>query len=107
MKRGERNALSSFQRIQEFLAKNPLSDVSVSFGAQAKELDDVITSMSTDTVDQEAGRRFVRAHAESHRMLRQTLYTDHMRPISLVAREAFGLSGMDVAPFHGILPPVE
>jgi hypothetical protein len=97
MDRDGRSALSSFQRVQEFLAQHPLSDSPATLGAQATELDDVIARLSSDSLDQEAGGRFVRAHSESQRKLRGTLYTDHMQPISRVAREVFGASGMDKA----------
>jgi hypothetical protein len=97
MDRIGRSALSSFQRVQEFLAQHPLSDAPATLGAQATELNDVIARLSSDSLDQEAGGRFVRAHSESQRKLRSALYTDHMQPISRVAREVFGASGMDKA----------
>jgi hypothetical protein len=89
--------LSSFQRVQEFLAQLPADDAAASLGAQAAELDEVISRLSSNAVDQEAGRRFVRVHSESQRRLRRALYADHMQPISRVAREVFGASGMDRA----------
>jgi hypothetical protein len=92
-----RSTLSSFQRVQEFLTQHPLSDAADALGAQAKELDDVIARLSSDSVDQEAGSRFHRVHTASQRTLREELYTIHMLPISRVAREVFGLSGMDRA----------
>lgn len=48
-------------------------------------------------VDQEAGGRCVRVHVESQRQLREALCKDHMQPISRVAREVFGATGMDRA----------
>ena len=92
-----RNAIDSFGRVQDFLAQHPLSDAPATLGAQATELDDVMARLSSDSLDQEAGDRFVRAHSESQRKLRSTLYTDHMHPISRVAREVFGTTGMDKA----------
>jgi hypothetical protein len=89
--------LSSFQRVQEFLAQHPLSDAPATLGSQATELNDVIERLSSDSLNQEAGGRYVRAHSESQRKLRSTLYTDHMHPVSRVAREVFGASGMDKA----------
>lgn len=97
MHRIARRALSSFQRVQEFLAQLPVDDASASLGAQAAELDEVISRLSSKALDQEVGRRFVRVHSESQRRLRRALYADHMQPIARVAREVFGASGMDHA----------
>jgi hypothetical protein len=97
MDRVARSALSSFQRVQEFLAQLPVAEAPATLGAQATELDDVIARLSSNSVDQEAGRRFVRVHSESQRKLSRVLYADHMQPISRVAREVFGASGMDRA----------
>lgn len=97
MNKAGRSRLSSFQRVQEFLTQHPLSEVPATLGAQATELNDVIARLSSDAVDQEAGSRFVRVHAESQRKLRGALYTEHMQPISRVAREVFGTTGMDRA----------
>jgi hypothetical protein len=98
MDRRGRSSLSSFQRVQEFLAKyHVTNDTSETLGAQATELGEVIARLSTEAVDQEAGARFVRVHSESQRTLRDALYGDHMLPISRVAREVFGASGMDRA----------
>ena len=97
MDQGGRSTLSSFQRVKEFLTQHPLSDAPATLGPQALELNDVIDRLSTDSVDQEAGTRYVRAHVESQRKLRRTLYTEHMLPISRVAREVFGATGMDKA----------
>jgi hypothetical protein len=62
-----------------------------------RRCDDVITRLSSNSIDQEAGRRFVRVHSESQRTFRRALYVDHMQPISRVAREVFGASGMNQA----------
>ena len=97
MDRVARSALSSFQRVQEFLAQLPTSSDAPTLGAQANELAEVIARLSSTSVEQEAGGRFARVHTEAQRRLRQTLYVDHMQPISRVAREVFGASGMDRA----------
>ncbi len=97
MDRVARSALSSFQRVQEFLAQLPTSSDAPTLGAQAKELGEVIARLSSNSVEQEAGGRFARVHTEAQRRLRQTLYTEHMQPIARVAREVFGASGMDRA----------
>lgn len=97
MDRVARTALSSFQRVQQFLAQLSPGESPATLGAQAAELDDVIARLSKSSIDQEAGRRFVRVHSESQRNLRRSLYADQMQPIARVAREVFGASGMDRA----------
>ncbi len=99
MDRGGRSTLSSFQRVQEFLTQNTLADAPAGMGAQAAELGDVIARLTSESVGQEAGSRFVRVHAESQRTLREALLKEHMQPVSRVAREVFGATGMDKA-FH-------
>ena len=91
------SALGSFQRVEEFLTQHPWSDAPATLGLQATELHEIVASLLGDSVDQEAGSRFVSAHTESKRKLRRTLYTDHMLPLSRVAREVFGATGMDRA----------
>ncbi len=97
MDREARTTLSRFQRVQQFVAQLPAAEAPATLGAQVAELDDVITRLSSSSIDQEAGRRFVRVHSESTRNLRRSLYVDHMQPISRVAREVFGASGMHQA----------
>ena len=99
MRRNERSSLDSFQRVKEFLTQHPLADEPEALGAQAAELDDVIQRLSSEVVGQDAGIRFTRAHIERERNLAETLYDDHMQPISRIARDVFGRSGMDKA-FH-------
>lgn len=97
MHRVGRSTLSSFQRVQEFLSQQPSSNVPEGLGAQKMELENVIVQLTSESVDQDAGERFARAHVESERKLREALWKDHMLPISLVAREVSGVSGMDRA----------
>lgn len=97
MDRSGRSTLSSFQRVQEFLAQQPRANVPDGLGAQKAELDEVIAQLLSTSVDQDAGVRFARAHTESERKLREVLYKEHMQPISRVAREVFGVTGMDRA----------
>ena len=97
MDRGGRSTLNSFQRVQEFLTQHSVSEAPAGLGAQAAELGAVIARLSSESVGQEAGRRFVRVHAESQRQLREALLKEHMQPISRVAREVFGVTGMDRA----------
>ena len=97
MERGGRSTFSSFQRVQEFLSQQPSTNVPDGLGAQKAELDDVIAQLLSEAVDQDAGVRFARAHTDAERKLREVLYKEHMQPISRVAREVFGVTGMDRA----------
>jgi len=97
MNRVSRNTLATFQSVQEFITQHPLADAPALLGAQAQELGAVIEGLTASAVDQEAGMRFQRVHVQSQRTLREALYMQHMRPISLVAREVFGVTGTDRA----------
>lgn len=97
MRRKDRSTFDSFQRVKEFLTQHPLADEPASLGAQAAELDDVIQRLSDDAVKQETGSRYAQVHIERERALRASLYADHLQPISRIARDVFGVSGMDRA----------
>jgi hypothetical protein len=97
MDRGGRNLLSSFQRVQEFLSQHAVAGAPDGLGTQAAELGDVVKRLSSEAVDQEAGGRFVRVHVKSQREMREALWKQHLQPISRVAREVFGVTGMDKA----------
>ncbi len=97
MRRNDRSTLDTLQRVKEFLTQNPLAAEPESLGAQAAELDDVIQRLSNEVVGQDAGIRFTRVHVERERNLAESLSADHMLPVSRVARDVFGRSGMDRA----------
>lgn len=97
MQRKDRSTLDSLQRVKEFLTQHPLADEPESLGAQAAELDDVLQRLSNEVVGQDAGKRFTRVHIGRERILRHSLYAEHMQPISRIARDAFGKTGMDRA----------
>ena len=46
MDRVARTALSSFQRVQQFIAQLPVAEATASLGAQVAELDDVVIRLS-------------------------------------------------------------
>jgi hypothetical protein len=97
MHRIGRNTWSSFERVDEYLAQHPFADAPAALGLQAAELKEVLAQLSSDAVNQDAGDRFFRAHAKSQHALRSTLYAEHLQPISRVARDVFGATGMDKA----------
>lgn len=92
-----RSTLESFQRVQEFLGQHPFSDSPADLGRQAAELDDVVARLSSQLVKQEESARFTGVHAKAQESAREALYKDHMQPIARIAREVYGLSGMDRA----------
>jgi hypothetical protein len=64
VRRVGRSTLSSFQRVQEFLAQRPFSEGSAALGAQLSELNDVTAHLENESVSQESSSRFVGAHVE-------------------------------------------
>jgi hypothetical protein len=97
MQRNERSTLDTFQRVKEFLSQHPLANEPDTLGAQAAELDDVIQRLSSEVVQQDSAIRFTRVHTGQERLLAETLYADHLQPISRIARGVFGKTGMDKA----------
>lgn len=93
----ERNVYRSFRRVQEYLAARHLGAESPQLGKQSQDLDAVIAQLSKEMVDQEAGHRLTKAESANQRGLRGALQRQHMLPVSRVAREVFGVSGMDKA----------
>jgi hypothetical protein len=97
MNSGQRSAQRSFRRVQEFLAAHPQANAPVSLGTQSAELDDVVSKLSQEAVDQEAGDRLTQAETKRQRALRDTLWSKYMLLVSRIAREAFGVPGVDRA----------
>jgi len=101
MDRGGRSLLSSFERVREFLTQHAVAEAPVGvgesgtgrLGAAQAELDDVIARLSSESVDQEAGGRFVRVHVKSQKEQRETLWKQHLQPISRVARPGVRRAG--------------
>lgn len=92
-----RSIYRCFRRVEEFLAAHNLNDAPANLGRQATELKDVMEQLSREALDQEAGFRFTKAQTKHQREQRQHLWERHMLPVSRVARDAFGLEGMDRA----------
>ena len=92
-----RNTYRCFRRVQEFLAAHPFADAPVDLGKQRVELDAVVQQLSQDALNQEAGHRLTKAETKNQRELRRELWDKHMLPISRVARDVFGIGGVDRA----------
>lgn len=97
MNREDRSALESFRRVQEFLTQHPLADSPADLGEQAAELRSVLGELEGEMVEQESSTRYTDVHVRSHRSALEALYRDHMQPVTRLAREIFGKSGMDRA----------
>src|SRR6266571_3525983 len=61
MERVIQAAVSSFERVHEFLTQHPLSDAPATFGVQSTELDDVIARLSGRLVGPGGGTPFRRS----------------------------------------------
>ena len=86
-----------FRRVQEYLAAHQLADAPATLGKQANELNEVVEQLTRESLDQEAGYRLTKAQTQHQRELRQQLWELHMLPVSRVARDVFGLEGVDRA----------
>jgi len=95
MDAGQRRALRSFRRVHEFLAAHPVADAPISYGKQSQELTDVLAKLAQETQEQDSGVRTTQGDTKRQAALRGALWTQHMKPVSRIAREAFGLPGMD------------
>jgi hypothetical protein len=92
-----RSIYRCFRRVEEFLAAHNLNDAPANLGRQATELKDVMEQLSREALDQEAAFRLTKAQTKHQRELRRILWDRHMLPISRIARDVFGLQGMDRA----------
>jgi hypothetical protein len=91
----QRKAQRTFRRVQQFLVAHPISDGPASLGKQVKELDAVVAEFAAEAESQEAGRRQTQGGTQRQRALREALWDGHMLPIAQIARDVFGVPGMD------------
>jgi hypothetical protein len=87
-----RIAVRRFRRVQEFLTTNPVNGTTT----QLQVLSQVIDELSANGEELDATRRLTRGETARQRMLRDTLWQEHMLPIARIARRAFGREGLDV-----------
>ena len=92
-----RSTYRCFRRVEEFLAAHNFENGPANLGKQAAELKDVVEQLSRQSLDQEAGFRLTKAQTKHQRELREQLWERHMLPIARVARDVFGIAGMDRA----------
>jgi len=97
MNGNQRNTYRCFRRVQEFLANQEFTRSPAAFGKQLTELDSVVSQLTKETLDQEAGHRLTKAESARQSGLRHELWCLYMLPVSRVAREVFGITGTDKA----------
>ena len=85
MRGRQQQRVEAYQRVQAFLADNPLAEPN-SYGAPKALLDDVVGRLTTHGVDQAAGTRMGKADTQRQRVLRRVLRQQHLRPIAQIAK---------------------
>jgi hypothetical protein len=81
----QKQAIESYQRVQDFLRDHPPPE-SPPYLAQKKALDEVVASLSDHSLNQVAGKRLRRAEGPRQRTLRRVLREQHLAPIAQIAR---------------------
>ena len=87
MKGTQKQIIESYQRVQVFLARNPLQPPDT-YGDAKQQLDDVVTRLTTLTNAQMATTRLGMAETEQQQTLRRALREQHLAPIARVANAA-------------------
>ena len=91
------SALQSYRRVREFLNAHQPADMPAGFAAPVAELDAVLTELSRSAQQQNTSIRAGLSEARRQRALRDDLWDKHMFPLSRLAREIFGVPGVDAA----------
>lgn len=86
-----RSAQRRFTRVTDFLTTNPIEGTEV----KLQVLREVVQSLAVNSERQDASTRLTRGETARQRALRNALWNNHMVPVSQVAKEAFGIPGMD------------
>src|SRR3954470_23853042 len=85
MQAKQKRVVQAFQRVQVFLAANPLPE-SAAYSVQKQVLDGVIAKLTEHRTDQGAAQRLSKASFKRQEVLRATLRTEHLAPIAQIAR---------------------
>ena len=80
----QKQSFEAYQRVQAFLADNPLPPPD-SYGAPGELLRDVVARLTAHATDQAAGGRLRRAETRRQRILKGVLRARHLRPIARIA----------------------
>jgi len=91
------SALQSYRRVRDFLNAHQPADMPAGFAAPVAELDAVLAELSRWAQQQNTSIRAGLSEVRRQRALRDDLWTNHMLPLSRLAREIFGVPGVDAA----------
>jgi len=84
MQAEQKQSFEAYQRVQAFLADNPLPTPD-SYGAPGELLRDVVARLTAHATDQSAGGRLRKAETKRQRILQGVLRARHLRPIARIA----------------------
>src|SRR2546423_10642334 len=89
--------IEAYQRVQDFLAANPVPPPG-SYGHPKELLDETVARLTEHSTDQVAGGRLSKADTQNQRTLRKVLREQHLRPIAKIAKAVLkGSPGIDKA----------
>src|SRR6266513_1326319 len=92
----QKQRIEAYQRVQDFLAANPLPEPG--YGEPKTLLDDVVTRLIEHSTDQAAGARLSKAELQRQNTLAAVLREQHLRPIAKIAKATLkGSPGIDKA----------
>ena len=100
MRHRQSHVLETLRQAQVFLDDNA-AVVGPAVAASRRNLDDVVTQLTTFAAAQEGGNIYSRGETAKQRTLRGALRRDHMRPIAEVAKQKL----RDVPEFHSLVMP--
>ena len=86
MRERQGSVLETLRRMQLFLDRNTGLLASINASASRRALDDSVTQLTTQAIDQSAGLVASKGETGRQRVLRTTLRQAHMKPIATVAR---------------------
>lgn len=85
MQARQKQVIEAYQRVQDFLAANPLPG-GTGYGTPKELLDEVVARLTDHSTDQVAGGRLGRAETQRQKALRTSLRELHLKPISKIAK---------------------
>jgi hypothetical protein len=100
MKHRQSHVLETLRQVQVFLDANATA-IGPAFASSRRNLDDVVTQLTTYANAQEVGTISSRGETAKQRALRDALREDHMEPIAEVARQKL----RDVPEFRALVMP--
>jgi hypothetical protein len=97
METRQKQSIESYQRVQAFVADNPLPPPG-SYGEPKTLLDDVVSRLTAHSNEQVTGVRLGKAARQTEQTLRKVLCEQHLRPINKIAGAVLrNVPGLDKA----------